>query len=86
MAVKKRVSTASLFVRPTPRDHARRFRFESMAMAEIVLNVEVRDRTGTGGARETRRVGDVPGVLYGGPLAPVARPPAPHSCTPRGPR
>jgi large subunit ribosomal protein L25 len=42
-----------------------------MAMAEIVLNVEVRDRSGTGGARETRRAGKVPGVLYGGALAPV---------------
>jgi large subunit ribosomal protein L25 len=41
-------------------------------MAEIVLNVEVRDRTGTGGARETRRAGKVPGILYGGAKAPVA--------------
>ncbi len=41
-------------------------------MAEIVLNVEVRERTGTGGARETRRAGKVPGVLYGGAKAPVA--------------
>ena len=41
-------------------------------MAEIVLNVEIRDRTGTGGARETRRAGHVPGVLYGGETAPVA--------------
>ena len=41
-------------------------------MAEIVLNVEVRDRTGTGGAREARRGGKVPGVLYGGDKAPVA--------------
>ena len=41
-------------------------------MAEIVLNVEVRDRTGTGGARETRRQGKVPGVLYGGERGPVA--------------
>jgi len=40
-------------------------------MAEIILNVEVRDRAGTGGARETRRQGFVPGVLYGGPQAPV---------------
>jgi len=50
---------------------ARRFRFESMAMADIVLNVEVRDRTGTGGAREARRQAKVPGVLYGGPKGPV---------------
>lgn len=41
-------------------------------MAEIVLNVEVRDRTGTGGAREARRAGKVPGILYGGSKAPVA--------------
>jgi large subunit ribosomal protein L25 len=43
-----------------------------MAMAEIVLNVEVRERTGTGGARDARRAGKVPGVLYGGTLQPVA--------------
>ncbi|WP_340645611.1 50S ribosomal protein L25/general stress protein Ctc [Phenylobacterium sp.] len=41
-------------------------------MADIILNVEVRDRTGTGGARETRRAGLVPGVLYGGDKDPVA--------------
>jgi large subunit ribosomal protein L25 len=41
-------------------------------MAEIVLNVEVRERTGTGGAREARRGGKVPGILYGGDKAPVA--------------
>ena len=41
-------------------------------MAEIVLNVEVREKTGTGGARETRRNGLVPGVLYGGAKDPVA--------------
>jgi len=41
-------------------------------MAEIVLNVEVRERTGTGGARDTRRAGLVPGVLYGGDKDPVA--------------
>ena len=35
-------------------------------MADIVLNVEVRARSGTGGAREVRREGKVPGVLYGG--------------------
>lgn len=40
-------------------------------MADIILNVEVRDRSGTGGARETRRAGKVPGVLYGGGKAPV---------------
>jgi len=41
-------------------------------MAEIVLNVEVRERTGTGGARDSRRSGMVPGVLYGGDKDPVA--------------
>ena len=41
-------------------------------MADIILNVEVRERTGTGGARETRRAGKVPGVLYGGAKDPVA--------------
>lgn len=41
-------------------------------MADIILNVEVRDRTGTGGARDTRRAGKVPGVLYGGSKDPVA--------------
>jgi len=41
-------------------------------MAEIVLNVEVREDVGTGGARAARRAGKVPGVLYGGPLGPVA--------------
>jgi len=41
-------------------------------MADIVLNVEVRERTGTGGARAARREGLVPGVLYGGDKEPVA--------------
>lgn len=41
-------------------------------MAEIVLNVEVREQTGTGGARATRRDGKVPGILYGGGKDPVA--------------
>ena len=41
-------------------------------MADIILTVEVRERTGTGGARETRRAGLVPGVLYGGDKDPVA--------------
>ena len=40
-------------------------------MADIILNVEIRERAGTGGARETRRAGKVPGVLYGGNKAPV---------------
>jgi large subunit ribosomal protein L25 len=41
-------------------------------MADIVLDVEVRDRTGTGGARDARRAGKVPGILYGGKQGPVA--------------
>lgn len=41
-------------------------------MAEIVLNVEVRDNVGTGAARAARRANMVPGVLYGGKLAPVS--------------
>jgi large subunit ribosomal protein L25 len=41
-------------------------------MAEIVLNVEVREQTGTGAARAVRRAGMVPGVLYGGDRDPVA--------------
>ena len=41
-------------------------------MAEIVLNVEVRENTGTGGARQSRRSGMVPGILYGGAKDPVA--------------
>ncbi len=41
-------------------------------MADLSLNVEVRERTGKGGAREARRNGYVPGVLYGGNQGPVA--------------
>ena len=41
-------------------------------MADIVLTVEVRTDVGTGAARLARREGSVPGVLYGGPLGPVA--------------
>src|SRR4051794_38503935 len=41
-------------------------------MAEIILNVDVRQGTGTGGARAVRRQGLVPGVLYGGDKDPVA--------------
>ena len=40
-------------------------------MAEIVLDVEVRERTGTGGAREVRNAGKLPGILYGGNQGPV---------------
>lgn len=39
---------------------------------QISFNVEVRERTGKGGAREARRNGMVPGVLYGGGQDPVA--------------
>ena len=41
-------------------------------MAEIILNVDVREGVGTGGARAARRAGFVPGVLYGGDKAPVS--------------
>lgn len=40
-------------------------------MADIVLNVEVRESTGSGAARAARRDGKVPGILYGGDKAPV---------------
>lgn len=39
---------------------------------DIVFNVTVRERIGKGGAREARRAGLVPGVLYGGGEDPVA--------------
>jgi large subunit ribosomal protein L25 len=42
-----------------------------MAMAEIVLNVELREGAGSGEARAVRRAGQVPGVLYGGDQGPV---------------
>ncbi|MDX2276605.1 MAG: 50S ribosomal protein L25/general stress protein Ctc [Hyphomonadaceae bacterium] len=35
-------------------------------MAGIVLNVEKREKVGTGGARATRNAGLIPGVIYGG--------------------
>jgi large subunit ribosomal protein L25 len=38
----------------------------------IELNVAVRERIGKGGAREARRNGMIPGVLYGGGEAPIA--------------
>jgi large subunit ribosomal protein L25 len=41
-------------------------------MAEIILNVDVREGVGTGGARAVRRTGGVPGILYGGDKAPVS--------------
>ncbi len=43
-----------------------------MSKQQITFNVEVRERVGTGGAREARNQGLVPGVLYGGGQAPVA--------------
>src|ERR1700755_1002321 len=41
-------------------------------MHDIVLNVKVREKTGPGAARDARRSGLVPGVLYGGDKGPVA--------------
>ena len=41
-------------------------------MADLILTLEVRERTGKGGAREARRNDMVPGVLYGGGKDPVA--------------
>ena len=38
----------------------------------VVLDVNVRENTGTGGAREARRNNLVPGVIYGGDESPVA--------------
>ncbi len=40
-------------------------------MADIVLNVEVRENIGTGAARAVRASGKLPGVLYGGERGPV---------------
>lgn len=45
---------------------------ELKSMSDILLTVEVRERTGKGGAREARRQGKIPGVLYGGDKEPVA--------------
>jgi len=41
-------------------------------MAEIILNVDVRDLSGTGPARAVRNAGKIPGILYGGKLDPVS--------------
>lgn len=38
----------------------------------VVLDVTVRENTGTGNAREARRNGKIPGVIYGGDEAPVS--------------
>jgi len=43
-----------------------------MSKKQITFNVVLRERTGTGGAREARNAGLVPGVLYGGGIDPVA--------------
>jgi large subunit ribosomal protein L25 len=40
-------------------------------MADIILNVQVRDRVGTGSARAARNAGMIPGILYGSDKAPV---------------
>jgi large subunit ribosomal protein L25 len=40
-------------------------------MADIILDVEVRERVGKGGARAARSAGLVPGILYGADKAPV---------------
>jgi len=41
-------------------------------MSDIVLPVDIRENTGTGAARAVRRLGLVPGTLYGGKGGPVA--------------
>jgi len=41
-------------------------------MSDIVLKVDVRERTGTGGARESRRNDLIPGVIYGGDRGSIA--------------
>ncbi|WP_019961304.1 50S ribosomal protein L25/general stress protein Ctc [Woodsholea maritima] len=41
-------------------------------MSDIVLSVDVRETTGTGGARAARRDGLIPGVIYGGPRGSIA--------------
>jgi large subunit ribosomal protein L25 len=41
-------------------------------MSDIVLAVDLRPKTGTGGARATRRQGLVPGVIYGGERGAIA--------------
>lgn len=43
-----------------------------MSKSTISFNMELRERVGTGGAREARKNGFVPGVLYGGGDDPVA--------------
>jgi large subunit ribosomal protein L25 len=69
-----RYAPAFIFAPPAQcgRGFLQPFRIGSDAMAGIVLNVERRERTGTGGARASRRAEKVPGVLYGGARGPVA--------------
>lgn len=43
-----------------------------MAQQTDIFHCEIREKTGSGGARQTRREGWTPGVLYGGELGPVA--------------
>jgi len=38
----------------------------------VVLDITVRDKTGTGKSRETRNNGMIPGIVYGGDEAPIA--------------
>jgi len=38
----------------------------------VVLDVAVREESGTGNAREARRNGFVPGIVYGGEDAPIS--------------
>ena len=39
---------------------------------EVSLDVIVRENTGTGSARASRRAGNVPGIIYGGGVDPIA--------------
>lgn len=41
-------------------------------MSNVSLTVEVRESTGTGSARASRRAGNVPGIIYGGGIDPVS--------------
>lgn len=41
-------------------------------MADIILDVEVREQTGTGNARAVRRANKVPAVIYGGGEDPIS--------------
>jgi large subunit ribosomal protein L25 len=50
---------------------ARKAGFRECSVADLVLSVERREKTGKGGARATRRDDKIPGVLYGGPRGAV---------------